>query len=354
MAERTLSIVIEVDGSSEAVAQTRRMRSALDDLGGGAEGLRRVAQQSREVTQVMKEMGKNFDLRQQQRTMLGDLEDFFRRITTGARNAGDVFKNIWSEVSNYFQQLLREMAASVAARLGGGFSLGSGGGLSLGGSLGGLLGGITSFSFGAVGALIGGIAGGIASLFGKDKNKEHDAEVANQGFAALRQIKDDYERHRRDFASTIDAMNRIWQQMSSAFVRPQSQDQRQWFDIMIAQVQQIEDQRNSRRQLLAAGPVPEFQQGGLVHGWGRRVGSGRVPAWLHEGEFVMNRQAVDRLGLSLLDGLNRGTAGGGQAANTISIDPDGSRWLEQNADALEKGIAVVLRRGGAVSRALRG
>ena len=68
----------------------------------------------------------------------------------------------------------------------------------------------------------------------------------------------------------------------------------------------------------------------------------------------MNRQAVDRLGFSLLDGLNRGAAGNGDSANTISIDPNGARWLEQNADALEKGIAVVLRRGGAVSRALRG
>jgi hypothetical protein len=101
-------------------------------------------------------------------------------------------------------------------------------------------------------------------------------------------------------------------------------------------------------------PAPEFQEGGFVTGASRARVGGRVPAWLHEGEFVMNRQAVDRLGVSLLDGLNRGSGlGTRDSGMTISIDPDGSRWLEQNADALEKGIAVVLRRGGPVSRALR-
>ncbi len=71
----------------------------------------------------------------------------------------------------------------------------------------------------------------------------------------------------------------------------------------------------------------------------------------------MNRQAVQRWGVNLLERLNAETAGGpatGQNALAIRIDPDSAKWLEQNVDALERGIAVILRRGGHVSRALRG
>jgi hypothetical protein len=74
---------------------------------------------------------------------------------------------------------------------------------------------------------------------------------------------------------------------------------------------------------------------------------------LHPGEFVMSRAAVDRWGVSVLEGLNRGTGTGAGGGMSVTIDPDGAAWLEQNAAALEKGIAVVLRRGGPVSRALR-
>jgi hypothetical protein len=408
MAERTLSIVIEVDGSQEAAAQVRRVRSALDDLGGGARDLERVARQSREVTQVMKEMGKTFDLRQRQKEMVGDLEDFFRRITTGARSAGDVLKNVWREVADYFRRVLREMATAATGGLGGAFPFASTfgaptlasvfglpatmpigdvlsrlhgigpfsgtqvgfagsllGGLTVGSSnrtlsaLGGLgSGALTGFSVGGpIGAVVGGLIGGIVGLFsgGGGKEKRHDAEIANAGFAQLRQILDDYNHFRRDFASAVDTANRIWSQMASQWTRPQSApSQRPFFDAIVRSMQTTEDERNRRRQLLAMLPAPEFQEGGFVTAHSRARLGGRVPAWLHEGEFVMNRQAVDRLGVSLLDGLNRGSGlGTRDSGMTISIDPDGSRWLEQNADALEKGIAVVLRRGGPVSRALR-
>ncbi|HWP85952.1 MAG TPA: hypothetical protein VNN17_12220, partial [Terriglobia bacterium] len=67
----------------------------------------------------------------------------------------------------------------------------------------------------------------------------------------------------------------------------------------------------------------------------------------------MSREAVDRWGVSVLEGLNRGAGLERGPGLRITIDPDGARWLEENAAALERGIAVVLRRGGAVSRALR-
>ncbi|MBI3935097.1 MAG: hypothetical protein HY316_10435 [Acidobacteria bacterium] len=213
----------------------------------------------------------------------------------------------------------------------------------------------------AIGAGIGAIAGGLRMLFGAGggKEKRHDAEIANQGFAQLRQIKEDYERQRRDFTSAIDAMNGIWQQMDAAFIRNESRrDQRRGFDIMLAQVRQIEDERNRRRQLLSLMAPPEFQAGGLVLARPSQP-RGAIPAWLHEGEFVMNPQAVKRWGLNLLDGLNRGTAGPSAAAGPqISIEPASAQtlgeMLKRNPQALEEGLLVVLRRGGPASRALRG
>jgi hypothetical protein len=419
MAQRAISIVIEVDGAKDAASQVRQVRSALDDLGGGAEGLKRVAQQSRDVTQAMKELGSTFDLSGRQREMAANLEGLFRRITDGARSAADVFKNIWREVADHFERQLRQMAAAAAVSFGGGALFTGGGGLlsGLGGTvagtptlasvlglpattpvgdvlsqlngigplsggqaalgglglfglsmgagspvlrgLGSIAGGaLTGFSVGGpVGAVIGGIVGGIASLFGKDKKKEHDADIANQGFAQLRQILDDYYHFRRDFASSVDAANRIWSEMAAAWVRPQSSpSQRPYFDEIIRAIQNTEDERNRRRQMLSEMPIPEFERGGFVSGIGARgsgFGRGEVPAILHAGEFVVNRRAVDRWGVSVLEGLNEGRGTGSGGGMSISIDPDGAAWLEQNSAALEKGIAVILRRGGAVSRALR-
>src|SRR3989338_3687165 len=119
MASRTVSIVIEVVGADDAVQQVRRVRSALDDLaGGGPGGLDQGLRQSREVSQAFREMEKSFDFRQTSRAMAGDLEDFFRRILAGARTTGDVFKNIWREIADYFRRMIREMAAAWSPNLG--------------------------------------------------------------------------------------------------------------------------------------------------------------------------------------------------------------------------------------------
>src|ERR1051325_4228259 len=228
--DRTISIVIYVDGAKDAAAQVRQIRSALDDLG-GAQSLQQIVRQSRDVSQAMKELGASFDFTHRQKEMLAGLDDFFRRITAGARSAGDVFKNIWREVADSFERQLRQMASS-AGGFGGMLPL-SGGSLALGGlglfglsmgvsnpvlrGLGSAAGGaLSGFSIGGpLGAVIGGLVGGIASLFGKNKKKEHDADIANRGFAELKQILDDYNHFRRDFASSVDASNRIWSEMTS-------------------------------------------------------------------------------------------------------------------------------------------
>lgn len=455
MPQKTVSIVIEVGGADDAIRRVRQMRSALDDLGrGGAESMIPLRRQSREVTQAMKEMEKTFRLRQLQKEMLGDLEDFFGRIISGARTTGDLFKNIWREIADFFKRTILEMAAAWTLNLGGLFPLLSGsssgfsglgrldgsrgfgtfgggpggGGLGVGGGaaaariaqtaptlaatlglpattpLGDILerlrgigpfsgpqvalaglglgaltignrnrivsafgglgsGALLGFSAGGpIGAVVGGIIGGIVGLFrgGGGKEKRHDAEIANQGFAQLRQILEDYQRFRRDFASSMDAAHQVYNRMVAQFVRKESEpSQRPFFEAIIRSMEGIEDERNRRRQLLSLMSVPEFQAGGLVAAPSlSRLGSGTLGI-LHPGEFVMNRAAVERLGVSLLDGLNHGSSSASSAAGvSLSIEPASAQtlgeMLKRNPQALEEGLLVVLRRGGTASRALRG
>lgn len=367
MAERTLSIVIEVDGAQQSAAAIRRVRSALDDLSGSAAGLQRLARQGREINTLFKEMTAALDYRGRSREMLGGIEDFFRTITAGARNAGDVFKNIWREAADYVSRLWHGLGRSQGTSGSSGASLRELGGSLIGpltghsnrglSTLGGLgSGALAGFSVGGpVGAVVGGLIGGIAGFFGSSggKEKRRDAEIANQGFAQLRQILDDYNQFRRDFASSVDSANRIWSQMQAQWARPQSApSQRPFFEAILRSMQSTEDERNRRRQVQALLPVPQFAAGGLVHGAG---GAGTL-AVVHPGEFVMSKRAVDQLGVSALSDLNRGGAAPGGAV-TISLEPASAQslgeMLKRNPQALEEGLLVVLRRGSAVSRALR-
>ena len=362
MAERTLSIVIDVDGAEQGATEIRRMRSALDDLSGSKQGLERIARQGREVSTIFKEMGSVFNLRGGRDGALGQMEDFFRRVTVGARNASEVFKTVWREASEYVGRLFGGNGGA-----GGGNSL-----LSLGGSLlgsltgssnralsalGGVGGGaLTGFSVGGpFGAVVGGLIGGIAGLFGSSggKEKSRDAEIANKGFAQLKQILDDYNHFRRDFSSSVDSANRIWSQMQSQWTRAQSaQTQRPYFDAILRSIQTTEDERMRRWQMQALLPLPEFATGGLVRGSGT---SGTL-AVVHPGEFVMSKQAVDQLGVGALSSLNQSNARIGSGMS-ISLEPASAQslgeMLKRNPQALEEGLLVVLRRGGALSRALR-
>ena len=107
----------------------------------------------------------------------------------------------------------------------------------------------------------------------------------------------------------------------------------------------------------ALGPVPEFAAGGFVPAATLSGAKGLFPALLHSGEFVMNRQAVDRLGVSMLEGMNSGFRSPDSGVS-IALEPASAEtlgeMLKRNPQALEEGLLVVLRRGGAASRALRG
>ena len=415
---KSVSIVIEVAGAENAIGQVRKMRSALDDLaGGGAEDMKRLRRHSREVTRAMQQMEKAFQFRDLQKEMTGGLANFFGRIISGAQTAGGVFQNLWRQIADFFKRTVREMAEAWTLSFGGAIFGGAAAGLlpasrrnptlaetlglpattplgdilsenfpqgigpfsgpqvalaglgigaltvgngnravsALGGALGG---GLTGFSVGGpVGAGVGALIGGLVGLFsgGGGKQKERDTAVANQGFARLREILDDFERFRIDFATALDAAHLVWNQMQSQFVRSESiRTQRPFFDQIIRSLRATEDERNRRRQLLALAPIPEFQSGGLVAlGGGSRPPGGGILAMLHPGEFVMNQQAVERIGSSVLEGLNDGTTLDAAARDrqTVTLEVPSQEFFNE---VVERSIPVILRRGGQASRVLRG
>jgi hypothetical protein len=90
--------------------------------------------------------------------------------------------------------------------------------------------------------------------------------------------------------------------------------------------------------------VPEFAGGGLVGG----SSSGGIAAVVHPGEFVMTQAAVQRIGASVLQGMNTASAGvTAEPSNNVYIDP------VDLTNAVRKALPVILRQGGPVSRALR-
>jgi hypothetical protein len=132
----------------------------------------------------------------------------------------------------------------------------------------------------AIGAAAGFIAGGIYGWFGggSGKKKTDASAIADQGFAEIFRQIDDYRHWRRDYASTLAAMNTTWSGMRNewkgiwgGYGNSSERDQRQWYDAAVAQVSGIEQARQSRRAVLGGGlaptlPLPEFQSGGYVSG----------------------------------------------------------------------------------------
>ncbi len=217
-------------------------------------------------------------------------------------------------------------------------------------------GGLLGFSVGGpIGAGVGALIGGLAGLFsgGGGKQKEQDTAIANQGFARMRAILNDFERFRIDFATPIDASHLIWSRMQSQFVRSESvRTQRPFFDEIVSSIRRTEDERNRRRQLMALQPLPEFAEGGFVSSSTSSLSRGLL-AVLHPGEFVMNRQSAERIGLSALEGLNNGTnlSGAARDGQTVTLEIPSQEFFNE---VVERSIPVILRRGGKASKVLRG
>ena len=84
---------------------------------------------------------------------------------------------------------------------------------------------------------------------------------------------------------------------------------------------------------IASAPVPSYEQGGVVGG--RRHRYGGTPIEAEQGEFVMSRNAVSRIGLA---NLNRMNAGGGGA---VTVNVSGNVLTQ---DFVENELAERIRR----------
>ena len=62
---------------------------------------------------------------------------------------------------------------------------------------------------------------------------------------------------------------------------------------------------------ITRGELPVFHQGGFVQGYSK---GGDVPIMAQQGEFIMNRRAVDRVGLGNMMSINNGGFGGGSTS----------------------------------------
>jgi len=235
----------------------------------------------------------------------------------------------------------------------GGFLAGGFGGLALGGT--GLLAGTAIGAFaGPIGAALG-LTLGLLFGGGSGRAKEHDTAIQQQGERIMFQALEDYERHRIDFESATGTIQSAFREMVNQFVRSESRRIPQIeHDNILRRIREIEDERNRRRELLAIQALPEFAEGGYVFGATSRIGGG-IPALLHPGEYVMTSDAVSRLGVRLLEGLNRGAlssrAGFGEEGEEYRlVRVNKAEWDA----ALEDSLPRIISRGGRASRMLRG
>ena len=91
-------------------------------------------------------------------------------------------------------------------------------------------------------------------------------------------------------------------------------------------------------QAIMATPIPKFAQGGLIGGKRHSAGGTMINA--EQGEFVMNRSAVQSVGIENLNQMNQG--GGGAvtvnvSGNVMSKDYVEGELSEQIRDAIRRG-----------------
>ena len=225
---------------------------------------------------------------------------------------------------------------------------GAAGGALIGSQIGSIIPGIGT----AIGAGVGALIGGIASLFGGGGNsdKNHDSALENQTFAKMNQTLQDFYQFRTTYDTAKSEITNDWNQMVSQFKRKDSEaNQFPYYQAILTALDNVQNQRAARQQLQGMMAVPEFAVGGMVSG-----ANGGMVAVVHPGEFVMSKQAVDRIGNSVLAGMNSGVSSSAQTAQSgtvVTVDPASQDWFN---NALEHGLPVILRRGGPASRALRG
>ena len=192
--------------------------------------------------------------------------------------------------------------------------------------IGALGGAAAGFAFGGpIGALVGGVLGFLGGIFNRGKLKRRAANIAIAGFAEMRKVLDDFKRFRVDFQSALSTVDSIWagmvqawQQIGGSVGRRSIRTQEPFYKQLRGELERIQKLREAHQGLIEALPIPEFAQGGLVDQILGRMqsvtsGGGKVLAFLHRGEAVLNARAVASLGPTAIQQLNRaqGFASGG-------------------------------------------
>ena len=90
---------------------------------------------------------------------------------------------------------------------------------------------------------------------------------------------------------------------------------------------------------IASTPIPKFAQGGMIGG--RRHSQGGTMIEAEQGEFIVNRSAVQSVGIENLNRLNEG--GGG---STINVSVQGNLLSQDYVEGeLAENISDAIRRG---------
>lgn len=211
-------------------------------------------------------------------------------------------------------------------------------------ALGALGGAAAGFAFGGpIGAVIGAVAGFFAGLFGRGKKKRQATRIAEQGFAEMQKVVEQFKKFQLDFESALAQVTALWEQMQAAWrqlggsiFRRSSSSQQPRFDAIVRELRQIQQAREERARIIESLPIPEFQLGGLVPSGGSR--DGRILAFLHPGEAVLNRRAVQTLGPHVVEQLNRApnvsqpqAAAFGASPVNLTVQVFAARGMDENA-----------------------
>ena len=244
----------------------------------------------------------------------------------------------------------------------------------LGGVLGGVaLSGAAAGAAGGIGALAGsgvalagfltnpvglailggiGVASFLAGVISRGNKKEKASKIADEGFASIDQQIRSFELRQSSFNQTVPGMNQVWAQMVQGWEQiggsvgaRSTSDQRRFFEERLRRVEDLQEKRNSRADLIAGLPVPEFATGGIVRGAAAKP----VLIAAHDGEFVLNRNAVDRIGVPTLEQANGGGDLGGGGNITVNIHTPDKRGVEEllrnNASLFQRFVTSVIRQG---------
>jgi len=214
------------------------------------------------------------------------------------------------------------------------------------GALGGAAGGaMFGFSVGgpigaAIGAIVGGIAGLLSGIFGKGKLKKKASRIAEAGFDEMRKVVEEFKRFQVDFEGALGGVDAIWAQMQDAWrqlggsiFRRSVRGELPEFQSIRKEIETLQQAREARGELLRALPIPEFAVGGFVNAINAR--DGKLLAFLHQGEAVLNQRAVASLGRGAIEQMNR--APSFQAGGFVGHSPRAGSFVLN----VERGAIVI-------------